>query len=185
MPDNSDKQDPFALLGLPARFDLDAADIERAYLAKAARLHPDLVGGDEAAAARASAELNRAKRILGDHERRAIALLTLLGGPVAAQDKSLPDGFLMDILELREQVESARDSGDPAQVARWEAWAADERARYSGEMSQRFASLSDPPTPAALSEIRTQLNAWRYIERLIEQLDPAYDPARADFSDGG
>ena len=29
--------------------------------------------------------------------------------------------------------------------------------------------------------IRESLNAWRYIERLIEQLDPDYSPAEADF----
>jgi len=42
--------------------------------------------------------------------------------------------------------------------------------------------VGDPPDPALLGEIRTQLNAWRYIERLIEQLDPQYDPNRADFA---
>ena len=185
MPEHPDIQDPFSILGLPARYDLDAPAIERAYLARAAQLHPDLVGGDESAAARASAELNRAKRTLADDERRAVALLTLLGGPGASEDRSLPDGFLMDILEIREEVESARDSGDPAQVARWEAWAADERARYSAEIGRRFEALGDPPGGEALGAIRTQLNAWRYIERLIEQLDPAYDPARADFASEG
>ena len=31
-----------------------------------------------------------------------------------------------------------------------------------------------------LSQVRRELNAWRYTERLIEQLDPGYEPGRAD-----
>ena len=44
-----------------------------------------------------------------------------------------------------------------------------------------FQSLSSPPAAESLAEIRIRLNAWRYIERLIEQLDPGYDPDVADF----
>ena len=47
-----------------------------------------------------------------------------------------------------------------------------------GRLFERFDETNEQ---AVLSEIRTQLNAWRYIERLIEQLDPDYDPNRADF----
>ena len=91
----------------------------------------------------------------------------------------------MEILEIREQVERAAASGDPEQVERWESWAERERSRYTREVSERFAGLGDGPSDGALRAIRTTLNAWRYIERLIEQLDPGYDPARADFADGG
>lgn len=185
MAETNERTDPFTTLGLPARYDLEPRAIERAYLERAARLHPDLVGGDEDAAARAAAELNRAKRTLEHHERRAIALLEKLGGPSAAQDRSLPDGFLIEMLERREQIESALASSDRAQVQRWEAWAADERARYRRRVGEMFDSLGETPEPEALRAIRVQLNAWRYIERLIEQLDPDYDPARADFGDEG
>ena len=48
---------------------------------------------------------------------------------------------------------------------------------------EEFTRARFVPAPEALREVRTRLNAWRYIERLIEQLDPDYDPARADFAD--
>jgi DnaJ-domain-containing protein 1 len=179
--------DPFDVLGLAPSFDVSVAEVERAYLARAAGLHPDLGGSsvETPDPERESARLNAARATLRDAEKRAGALLARLGGPSASQDRSLPDGFLLEILEIREQVEEAAASGDPEQIARWEAWAGEERARYTRQVSALFAQLGEPPEANALSSIRTTLNAWRYIERLIEQLDPDYDPARADFGGGG
>ena len=172
--------DPFAALGLPRRFDLDAAAMNRAYLARSAALHPDMAG-DSPEAARAAAALNNAKRVLDHAESRADALLILLGGPSRGDHKDLPPGFLIEIMEMREAVESAIASGDSAERAKWGAWATGRRAGYIAEVSARFAALGPAPSNAALAEMRTVLNAWRYIERLIEQLDPDYDHNRADF----
>ena len=173
--------DPFELLGVPATFDLTRERIERAYLAKAAALHPDAAGDALAreAAERQSAALNHAVRTLRDRERRANALLSRLGGPAKDADRSLPDGFLAQIMETRMQIEA--DAGDAAARQRWEDWAEKERDAFARSVSAQFAALAEPAAPGPLSEIRRTLNAWRYIERLIEQLDPDDDPARADF----
>lgn len=165
--------DPFATLGVPREFAIDARALQRAYLRVSVKIHPD-VAGDTAV----SATVNAARDVLADPERRAAALLALLGGPSAADDASLPEGFLMEILEIREEVEAAR--GDAAATAEWEAWADTQRESYIERVGAMFAASADDP--ATLVAIRRELNAWRYIERLIEQLDPDYDPARADFS---
>jgi molecular chaperone HscB len=185
--------DPFDILGVPARFDLESREIERAYLERSVRLHPDLARGDPDAA-RGMAELNRAKRIVADPEKRADALLVRLGGPRREEEKGLPAGFLMEMMEVREAVEGAVGSGDPAQRAKWEAWAEERRREAISEVGGMFTELwgeehrfpkaetgGTGPGRDALRDIRVRLNAWRYIERLIEQLDPGYDPARADF----
>lgn len=177
--------DPFTLLGLPRTFDLDAQALQRAYLARAARLHPDLSGLPLEESEAQSARLNEARTELVNPERRADRLLTVLGGPTKEADKALPAGFLMEIMETREAVEEALASKDPAQRAHWQNWAADQRAKYIDLVRGQFAaltSLSDSSERSAhLKAIRQTLNAWRYIERLIEQLDPAYNPAKADF----
>lgn len=171
--------DPFDLLGLPATFDLTSEQVERGYLRRVAALHPDLAGDDGEAQAR-SAELNHARDVLRDAERRAEALLRRLGGPDKSNDKALPDGFLMDILETREAIEEAVGRGaarDPVEMERWRAWARQRRGEYIALVSARFR---DAKGDGALRAIRRELNAWRYIERLIEQLDPEYDPAKSD-----
>ena len=170
--------DPFTALGLEPRFDLTDAEIEAAYLTRVASVHPDTAPAGTTPADPAA--LNDARAALLDAERRANALLAHLGGPGPSEDKSLPDGFLMEMMEVRGEIEDAIDSGGDAERARWEAWADERRAEFVHDVSARFAA-ADGSLPEPLAAIRTRLNAWRYIERLIEQLDPDYDPAHADF----
>ncbi len=161
--------DPFDLLGVPARFDLPGPVLQRAWLARTAALHPDRAGGD-AEAAGALARLNRAKATLENPEERANALLARLGGAAKDADKSLPDGFLAEMLETREEIESAVASGDAAEREKWSDWAELERERYTREVGELFARVGEPAKIEVMKEIRRTLNAWRYIERLIEQL---------------
>ncbi|MBZ0171321.1 MAG: hypothetical protein K8E66_02985 [Phycisphaerales bacterium] len=168
--------DPFDTLGFEPRFDLASAEIERAYLARIASAHPDR----DADSAGPAAALNIARATLLNAERRANALLARLGGPGPADDKSLPDGFLMEMMAVRGEIEGAiAEGGDDVRRA-WEAWAEGRRAGYVDRITPLFARAAGGDR-SVLTEIRTGLNAWRYIERLIEQLDPDYDPARADF----
>lgn len=171
--------DPFGALGLPRRFDLSEPEIEGAFLQRLAGTHPDIAGD---AASMDAAALTAARSTLSDPEKRAAALLSLLGGPSAADDDSLPDGFLMEIMELRSEVEDELAGGDEAARARWEAFANDRRAAHIAAVRELFAGLVDTSDAGRLAEIRTELNAWRYTERLIEQLDPGYDPGGADFA---
>ncbi len=166
------ERDAFRVLGLEPRFDLSREDIERRYLALVAAHHPDAApgaGADDSGSAR----LNDARAALLDPERRAGALLAALGGPPPDQDKSLPPEFLAEMLEVREQVDEALASGDPARVHEWHSRARDRRARMIEDVGAAFAALTAPPAPAALAGIRRGLNAWRYIERMIEQIEHA------------
>lgn len=176
------QDDPFEVLGLPRRFDLEPAAITKAWLVKSAASHPDRQP-DATDAAREMARLNAARQALTDPERRANALLRLLGGPSKEADRSLPDGFLERTLELREEIEELLASGESGERDRLEQWALGQRAQYVSQVSSLFAAAGSSPAPEALAGIRVVLNAWRYTERLIEQLDPAYNPAKADFAD--
>lgn len=173
--------DPFDMLGLTPTFDLSIQSIEAAYLARSVQFHPDLVG-DENEAAQRSAELNDARAILVNPESRANALLVASGGLTKEQDRTLPDGFLLEILETREEIESELASDSPTQSALWNKWAALEQDRYNSRISELFRQ-----SPLPLAEIRKVLNAWRYIERLIEQLDhsSAKSGAKSTGKEGG
>ncbi|MEL6330330.1 MAG: iron-sulfur cluster co-chaperone HscB C-terminal domain-containing protein [Planctomycetota bacterium] len=161
--------DPWALLGLEPSFEIEKSELRAAHLRAVSSAHPD-TAVDDAERARRTAAINRARDILADDERRAVALLALRGGPGSSEDKSLPDGFLMEMMELREQIEAELGSGDDEARARWESWADGRRAGHIERVREFFASGGE----GALAGVRAELNAWRYIERLIEQLDPAY-----------
>ncbi|MGH7130588.1 MAG: iron-sulfur cluster co-chaperone HscB C-terminal domain-containing protein [Phycisphaerales bacterium] len=167
-PARGTRRDAFDILGVAARFDLDLPAVQRAYLARSADVHPDRAGE---AGEQLAAELNDAKRVLEDPERRAGALLARLGGPSKEADRSLPDGFLMEMMELRESAEAAGASGDRAEVDRWIADAERRRKGHIESVGRAFAAVGAAPTGDQLRAIRRELNAWRYIERMIEQLD--------------
>ena len=168
--------DPFDTLGLEPRFDLDPAILQRAWLRRSASLHPDALAGTGSTAdserEAPSAQLNVARQILENPESRADALLRRLGGPTREQERSLPAGFLAEIMGIREEIEAAAAARDPAQMQRWETWAAERRDQLMGVIAGKFRAVGAAPDPGALRAIRIELNVWRYIERLVEQLHP-------------
>lgn len=152
---------------------LSRQQIDAAYFAQVSALHPDAISQDESEidtvnedaqdSVSRMAVLNQARTTLADPERRAEALLTLLGGPAREKDGSLPPTFLMEFMEIREQVESAIESEDGTAQLMWQEWARTERLRLVREVEQSFERND-------LKGVRSLLNAWRYVERLAEAL---------------
>jgi molecular chaperone HscB len=108
-------QNHFERLGLPRRFSIDEAALERAYLAQSRELHPDFHHGstdaEQLAAITLTSELNAAYKTLKDPYQRAEYLLSLLGGPTPGQEKSQDPMFLMQMMETREQMDELRSAG--------------------------------------------------------------------------
>src|SRR3954469_19995038 len=101
-------QDHFARLGLPRRFVVDAAALERAYLARSRAVHPDFhaagAAGDLAASVELSSAVNEAYNTLKEPFARADYLLGLHGGPSAAAEKAVDPAFLGEMMEYRERI---------------------------------------------------------------------------------
>ncbi len=169
--------DPFAILGLPRRFDLAPAEIQRAYLALVAEAgaHPDFAS-DGMLAEERSAELNRARATLVDAEKRAAALHDLwsreLAIAPAERADTLPPAFLMEMMDVREQLEAAQRSQNAPELRRWEQWAARRRTELRDRVASLFQTVGSRPAEAssALREVKLVLNQWRYIERMMEQV---------------
>ncbi len=159
--------DPFAILGLPPRFDLDEAELHARYLSAAAATHPDRFADplEQAEAADRAALLNDAYRTLTDPEQRANALLRMLGGSAKQDDNTLPPDLLMDMMDVRERMEDAIASSDADALAALRTWADQQRKSHLDRIAALFAA--EPPD---LKQVRIELNALRYIERMIEQM---------------
>ncbi len=69
------RDDPFEVLGVPPRFDLDPKSIDAAWLRRLRAAHPDRAGGGEehSEVARSAAALNEARAVLRDPLRRGEA----------------------------------------------------------------------------------------------------------------
>jgi Fe-S protein assembly co-chaperone HscB len=170
------QDDPFAGLDLPQRFTVDPVAVDRAWRRGAARLHPDRFSDpvEQREAVRAASILNAARETLLDPLRRAEALLALRGGPAAADERGLPPEFLPQMLEIRERLAEADLAADAAARREIEAWCARER----DDRIARVAALLDGGAAASgeaepLRQVRLEINVWRYLERLREELRTA------------
>ena len=146
---------------MPRRFSVDLAALERNYLARSRDVHPDFHSGNVDEVEDAAAALNEAYATLREPFRRAEHLLGLLGGPSASEDKNLPPAFLMEMLELREEIESAK--GSPDRVARIEA----DLLGRTKDLEQSLEALFEKED---LAVIRRELNCVRYLSNLLRDL---------------
>ena len=168
--------DHFERLGLPRRFNLNAAEIERAYLARSREVHPDFfqMGGDIElrASMEMSAALNEAYAVLRDPFQRAEHLLQLEGGPSASEMKATPASFLEETLQLRMAIEEIREAGpdSPALLA-MDKGLVDRREKLLNEVGRIFERLNQEDRPVQLKEIRQILNVVKYVQGLRRDLN--------------
>lgn len=168
----------FTLLDLEPRFDLDERQLQRAFLKASAENHPDRFTDprQQDEAVHRAARINDAHHRLKDPAARASVLLDLLGANSTSSEKALPDGFLIEMLEVREGMAEAQADQDQARLDELEDWAQQQRDAHLRTIAELFnhvanAEASSDPT---FANIRVELNALRYVERMLEQLDPDY-----------
>ncbi|MFN3167417.1 MAG: Fe-S protein assembly co-chaperone HscB [Phycisphaeraceae bacterium] len=161
--------DPFATLGVDRRFDLDTESLRQTFLAASARAHPDQFVDpiDQADAVDRMSRLTDAFRVLSDPESRARALLGLSGLEAECDRDKLPPDLLMEVMEVREEMESAIVSGDAAELDRLRTWANERRAEHLNQLKTLFATNLDAD---AASRVRLELNALRYMQRMLDQM---------------
>ena len=163
--------DAFGLPGLPAQFDLDPQVIERAFFDRSKELHPDRFASapasERVAALSRSRALNDAYQTLKKPVARAEYLLARAGVSIGDNEK-LDPAFLMEILELREELAEARVAKKLPEVARLQRAMAERRAAAVARLQPLFES-NDLPA------IKEQLILLRYLERYLEECDAALD----------
>jgi len=170
--------DPFAVLGLEPRFDLDSTQLEARFHERSREVHPDrFVGapaGQRAAALVQTRALNDAYQVLKKPQRRAEHLLARHGVAIDERERLEP-GFLMEILELREELADARVAN---QLERVKALGADMRRRQQmmvDGLAPRFGQLGRADDAAVLAAIKHDLITLRYLSRYVEECDAAID----------
>ncbi|MBK7643146.1 MAG: hypothetical protein IPJ19_08845 [Planctomycetes bacterium] len=169
---------PFELLGLPQAFALDEAHLRRRVLRLGRLVHPDFFGNAPAQerelAERNSARLNRAHELLADPVERANWFVTALGGPAENEQRSMPQAFLAEVLEWNELLEEARaapaGSGLRERLEALASTLAAERARGLKSIAAHLAPLPERGS-LLLRELRTQLNALRYVDRALSEIE--------------
>jgi molecular chaperone HscB len=166
--------DPFAILGIARRFDVDLGNVERIHRDLSRALHPDKFVGverDRKAALAKAVEVNEAWRILRDPVRRAEALLKLEGLNFAEgqEPKPAPE-FLMEMLEQREALSDAKHAHDIGAVR---AMAASVEARV-GEV-ERALSEGFARRDADKEMLVRRLGELRFFRRFLDEVSAIED----------
>jgi molecular chaperone HscB len=175
--------DHFRVFGLPRKFDIDLADLERRYKEMTKVLHPDRFARADGRARRASLErsvqLNLAWSTLSEPVPRAEYLLSLQGievGESASSKKSgevdnratqpVDTALLIEVMDLREALAEARSRGDRAKVA---SLVADVQAHHDKEMAEVAAGFA--AAKPDLAAIAARMVAARYYRRFLEEAE--------------
>lgn len=155
----------FARLGLEPAFDIDFAAAEKIFMKLSRAVHPDFYGAaspeQQALAARHSADLNEAMRVLRDDWERAEHLLELRAAGKPLDRKKIDQALLMEVLEVREELESGGASAERLAAI------ADEYAAKLSELRKKVAAAfaggeADP------QRIQNLLNERKYYTNMIE-----------------
>lgn len=159
--------DDFTLFGVPERFALDSAQLDRRWRELQTEVHPDRFAAQGAAAQRIamqwSVRVNQAYQRLKDPLKRAAYLCERRGTPVDAErNTAMPHEFLMQQMAWREALDEANDSASvqalDAQVA----------AQEQALLSRLRSSFDENADAAAAAE---QLRALMFVVRFRQDVD--------------
>ena len=164
--------DPFDVLGVEARFDLDRKALEDRHRALSGALHPDRYVGRPSAERRIALDraidVNAAFRALRDPVKRAEALLSRRGVMIGeSAEPKAPPALLMEMMEVREELAEAQQNCDVDKLG-----ALGDRMRLrESAVLERIERAFFESGDAELATLLPTLGELRYLKRFFEELD--------------
>jgi len=160
-------QNHFELFGLPARFDVDLAQLDTRYRELQREVHPDRFAAAPDAERRVSMQLatrvNEAYQTLKSPLKRAVYILQLRGvDPKLETNTAMPSEFLMEQISWRERIEAG--SEEPEALLRLQAGLRDESRKIYETL---HGQLDERRDDEAASQTARML---MFYEKLDEQI---------------
>jgi molecular chaperone HscB len=162
----------FELFGLPPRFHLELAQLERAYRGIQSQVHPDrfVHAGDaeRRASMQSAAHVNEAYRTLKNPLARARYLLSLHRVDVESENNTaMPAEFLQEQMQWRESVEDAADQSDALAAL---------ALRLAREMNEHYAQLERSlDGEGDYAQAADSVRKLMFLERLREEIGDALE----------
>jgi molecular chaperone HscB len=166
---------PFELLGVPVLFALDERELEKRHRDISRALHPDRYAGRPSSERREALSraisVNEAFRKLHDPISRAEALLAELGRELSDTNQPKPEpALLLQVMEQREALSTARRSGDRLRIEGIAAAATGKADAVTERLADAFAE-----EPVPVERVLKLLGELRYLRRLKEEAGAALD----------
>ncbi len=166
-------QNYYSLFNFPVSFTINPDELESRYRELQRALHPDryATAGDQERriSVQQTAHLNEAYYTLRDIPRRARYLLELKGVSFDDEKDTHFDGaFLMQQMELREELEAISQASDPLEkISRFLA----ELEQYRRTMYTELESLFADETPENMEQAKQTVQKIRFLNRLQQEAE--------------
>ncbi len=165
----------FELFGLDPAYALDLEHLDRAYRDIQSRVHPDRFAHAGDAERRASMQMttqvNEAYRMLKSPVRRASYLLELNGVDTGFEtNTAMPPEFLMEQMELREQLEETRDAASLAVI---EKDVMNKKKKIEAQIAECIDTRRD------LEKAKDLVRKLMFLEKFGDEIDSAYEALEA------
>ncbi|MBB1429325.1 co-chaperone HscB [Pseudoalteromonas sp. SG43-4] len=167
----------FELFAVPVDYNVDLATVSKHYLELQRTVHPDRHANassrDKLMAVQSTAEINDALQTLKHPVKRAEYMLSELGVDIRAEQQTLQDPmFLMQQMELREELEELTSASDPdTAIANFEKQIKQLNAQYSAQLAEQLASNDEQQYQLAADNIRK----LKFVYKLREELERIED----------
>jgi molecular chaperone HscB len=167
----------FDLFQMPARFAIDAAQLDAAYRELQGRVHPDKFAAasdpEKRVAMQWATRANEAYKTLKSPLRRAAYLCELHGIDLGIESNtSMPPAFLMQQMEWREALDEARSTRDMAQLEALE----QSLNAVRREMTGRIGELLDQ---SQFDQAGQRVRELMFVEKFGEEVARTFEALEA------
>ena len=167
----------FELFGIPVSYDLDLERLQHSYRELQKAAHPDRFAHASSQERRVSMQqtsiINQALHTLKHPVERAIHLLQLKGVDFTMDNETTMDAaFLMEQMEIREQLEHMRETDDP--LARLDSLSADIKTRMeqiAADFKQAYAADDLDAGREAVRKLQFLFKAAKQVEGLTADIE--------------
>ncbi|MCJ8347311.1 Fe-S protein assembly co-chaperone HscB [bacterium] len=170
----------FEVLGLKTEYQLDRETFEDRYLILSKGTHPDkfqnLTESEKTQILNLSAQVNGSYFSLkNDLTRAQLVLDHSISNGLSLDKKALPPFFLMEILEIREEMDESSISED--RLEEIESQVEVLRKGAHQEIERLFLELtkSNDTDSNHLQSVQSKLNTISYYDRILEQIEGKLD----------
>ncbi|EGQ7664060.1 co-chaperone HscB [Vibrio parahaemolyticus] len=160
----------FELFGLPSQFQLDGSLLSSQFRELQKRFHPDNFATaserDRLMAVQKAAQINDAYQVLKHPISRAEYILAEQGMEIRGEQQTMQDPmFLMEQMELREELEDIADCSDP------ESALFDFDSKVSKMYKQHLASVEQELNDGLWAEAADRVRKLKFIAKLKNEIE--------------
>ncbi|WMN87806.1 co-chaperone HscB [Vibrio parahaemolyticus] len=162
----------FELFGLPSQFKLDGSLLSSQFRELQKRFHPDNFATaserDRLMAVQKAAQINDAYQVLKNPISRAEYILAEQGTEIRGEQQTMQDPmFLMEQMELREELEDIAGGSDP------ESMLFDFDSKVSKMYKQHLASVEKELNDGLWAEAADRVRKLKFIAKLKNEIELA------------